>query len=355
MRVFSGGVPRRAARAGLAGLAGASLVLAGFTTATASAPGHAEHRVVSRRAAPSPTTRTVAASSLAPGCDPVAQRASVRSAMARIGRADDQPSYRPRRLRRLDARLRHRLATQSLTHAEARYSLVLRIPVAVHVLAGTHDRGPSRARVRREIRVLNDAYSGGQSPENTATRFSFQLVSFDRTVNDAWHTGVMFDAADRAARRALHVGGFNELNLYIAAPTTRNRRSDGVVLGWSSMPWRAQRRPRLDGVTVHEGSLPGGRLRDYNRGDTAVHEIGHWLGLFHTFEGGCSKRNDRVADTPAEYSPSTACERGRDTCPAPGLDPIHNFMDYSFDACMNRFTPGQVNRMTDNWLAYRTP
>ncbi|HET7355667.1 MAG TPA: zinc metalloprotease [Nocardioidaceae bacterium] len=339
-------------RGALAGLTALSLLLAGVTTATAAG---ADHSVVSGRSAPSSTTRSAAASSSATGCDPAAQRASVRTAMARIGRADDQPGYRPRRLRRLDARLRRRVAARSLRSPEARYGLVLRIPVAVHVLAGKHDRGPSRARVRREIRVLNDAYGGGQSAENTATRFSFQLVSFDRTVNRAWHTAVMFDAADKAARRALHVGGPNELNLYVASPTSRNRRSDGVVLGWSSMPWRAQRRPRLDGVTVHEGSLPGGRLRDYNRGDTAVHEIGHWLGLFHTFEGGCSKRNDRVADTPAEYSPSTACERGRDTCPAPGLDPIHNFMDYSFDACMNRFTPGQVNRMTDNWLAYRTP
>jgi len=352
VRAFSGELPRRAA---LAGLTAVSLLLGGVTTATAAGTASADHAVVSRRAAPSSTTGAGAVSTAPTGCDPVAQRAAVTSAMARIGRADDQPGYRPRRLRRLDAQLRHRLAAQSLTNPEARYGLVLRIPVAVHVLAGTHDRGPSRARVRREMRVLNDAYSGGQSADNTPTRFSFQLVSLDRTVNQSWHTAVMFDAADKAARRALHVGGPNELNLYVAAPVTSSRRSDGVVLGWSSMPWRAQRAPRLDGVTVHEGSLPGGRLRDYNRGDTAVHEIGHWLGLFHTFEGGCSKLNDRVADTPAEYSPSTGCDPGRNTCSAPGLDPIHNFMDYSFDSCMNRFTPGQVNRMTDNWLAYRTP
>ena len=158
VRVFSGDVPRRAA---LAGLTAATLLLGGVTTATAAGPAHADrpaaHHVDAR------------ASRGAPGCDPAAQRAAVTAAMARIGRADDQPGYRPRRMRRLDAQLRQRLASQSLRNPEARYGLVLRIPVAVHVLAGTHDRGPSVARVRREMRVLNDAYSGGQSAENTPT------------------------------------------------------------------------------------------------------------------------------------------------------------------------------------------
>ena len=76
---------------------------------------------------------------------------------------------------------------------------------------------------------------------------------------------------------------------------------------------------------------------------------------FHTFEGGCSAGNDRVDDTAAEAQPSLTCEVGRDTCDADGLDPVRNFMNYSFDSCMNMFTPGQVSRMTDNWLAYRTP
>ncbi len=334
-------------RTALAGLTTALLLLGGVATSTtqaATAPGHA----------PARTTSVSRAGGRISGCNPRAVHAKVVTAMARLGRAPDQPSYSPRRLRRLDRRLHRRLAAVGVSHPDARFGLVLRIPVAVHVIAGTHDRGPSLFRVRREIRVINNAYDGGESAHNAPTRFSFQMVSFDRTVNQRWHVASLGDRAGRIARRNLHVGGTNELNLYISAPSTGTRRG-GVVLGWSSMPWRAQSHLPEDGVTVNEGSLAGGGLRHYDQGDTAVHEIGHWLGLFHTFQGGCSKLNDHVADTPAEAYPSTTCHVGRDTCPAPGLDPVHNFMDYSYDSCMDRFTPGQVNRMTDNWLAYRTP
>lgn len=230
---------------------------------------------------------------------------------------------------------------------------MLRIPVHVHVIDGVRSQGPSLTRVRRQLVVLNDAYSGGQSARNAPTRFRFYLASFDRVRNQRWHTASITDPADHELRRALHIGGPDELNLYFSAPVTS--QGGGVVLGWSSVPWKAARHPLLDGVTIHQGSMPGGALRHYNRGDTTVHEVGHWLGLFHTFEGGCSSLNDRVEDTPAEATPSMGCQQGRDTCTAPGLDPVHNFMDYSFDTCMNMFTPGQVSRMTDNWLAYRTP
>ena len=75
--------------------------------------------------------------------------------------------------------------------------------------------------------------------------------------------------------------------------------------------------------------------------------------LEHTFAHGCSASGDCVADTPKEAQPQFDCPVGADTCPAPGLDPIHNFMDYTQDSCMNEFTPGQVERMNDAWIDFR--
>jgi len=103
-------------------------------------------------------------------------------------------------------------------------------------------------------------------------------------------------------------------------------------------------------------SMPGGPYERYSLGLTAIHEIGHWLALYHTFQNGCTPNNDYVFDTPAERYPARGYPIGLDTCTRakyPGLDPVQNYMDYSDDACYNQFTDAQTDRMQAAWVAYR--
>ncbi len=222
------------------------------------------------------------------------------------------------------------------------------VPVYFHVVTDGKIGAVTDAQIAAQIAVLNNTFSAGEG--GAATGFSFKLAGTTRTDNAGWFYTNPGGTDERSMKAALKQGGDNALNLY---STTA-----GDYLGWAYLPDITEKAGQqvLDGVVFDWESIPGtsttyaGR---YDQGETATHEVGHWLNLEHTFFGGCNAKGDFVDDTPAEKTPTSGCPAGKDTCTAPGLDPIHNYMDYSYDSCYTEFTAGQVQRMRDAWLLYR--
>lgn len=222
------------------------------------------------------------------------------------------------------------------------------VKVYVHVISS----GPSPAEgnvsdesIMKQIQIMNDAYSGLNSGQNTL--FRFELAGIDRTVNEAWFQAGHGSAEEKAMKDALRKGKGNDLNLYFTYDNPK-------LLGWATFPWDYKiGKKKMDGVVINFQSLPGGRYGDkFSLGLTAVHETGHWLGLYHTFQDGCSG-GDLVDDTPPEATATSGCPAQRQSCGPKTFDPIHNYMDYSYDSCMTEFTPGQVTRVTQNFVQYR--
>ncbi len=231
--------------------------------------------------------------------------------------------------------------------------------VAFLVRDTDNDNTATEEQVTAQIEVLNTAYAG---------RFSFNLT--DVIEISSSYSDVYYGEDSEYEMKANHrQGGAATLNLYIVdVPKVNINEPPYVVpsvLGWATFPSDYSYYPELDGVSIYYDSLPGGGLSGYNEGDTGTHEVGHWLGLYHTFQGGCIKSNDGVADTPAQSGANEQCllvdtckrpknkKTGRVPSYAKGKDPIYNFMNYTPDSCMYQFTEGQFSRMEAAWAYYR--
>ena len=218
------------------------------------------------------------------------------------------------------------------------------IKVAFHVISRGNTGNIPQSQIDAQIAELNKAYSGFYGGANTG--YTFVLASVSRTSSKKWFGMTPGSSAEAQAKQSLATDIPHRLNIYTCSPGQN-------LLGWAYFPNSYPEGDWHHGVVIHYGSVPGGYLAPYNLGGTADHEVGHYLGLYHTFQGGCTPPGDQVSDTPDEATATSGCPAGKNTCATAGLDPIHNYMDYSDDACYTQFTSGQDARMDAMVPTYR--
>lgn len=166
------------------------------------------------------------------------------------------------------------------------------------------------------MRVLNDDFS--------KYGWVFNLKDIDWTVNSQWAT----NGDSMGMKRKLRKGNYATLNLYFI--TDIGQGNTGYCFYPTSVSQGSEDFYR-DGCTMSAWTAPGGGNSRFSYGRITTHQVGHWGGLIHTFEGNsCTGYGDYVDDTPAQASASKGCPSSRDSCPNhPGQDPIHNHMDYT--------------------------
>jgi len=288
----------------------------------------------------------------APGISPAGPCSDVNARVVKGKLGHDPNDVSAKQAAKAQKKLHKRLARFGYDNRRSIKNVdMIKIPVRFHIILRDNGTGGvSTDRIKQQMRVINKGFSGRTSRAAAKTPIKFFLKKVDRTKNSDWYDWSSPDvdpADDNEAKAALGKNPDTDLNVYVA------NLGDGL-LGYATFPWERDLR---QGLVILNASMPGGDAAPYNEGDTATHEIGHWLGLYHTFQDGCTPPGDYVKDTPYQLDDVNVffCEESDDTCKQPGKDPVHNFMSYGDDPCLDQFTKGQSKRMVQTWLAWRNP
>ena len=274
------------------------------------------------------------------------------------GRTCATPPFDPRRLNSSMFAPSDCSYTSTTIRPEYDPGVIYNIPVVVHVIQKTSGTGYiSPAMVQSQIDILNEdflALPGTNGSPGTDAQLQFALATVDPSGNPT--TGITYSTNNTWFNDG---GGYwnslawdtnNYLNIY-------TNSASGAVGYVPDLPQGGIVGTNADRVVVLWSSFgrnaPIGH--PFNQGRTTTHELGHYFGLYHTFDGGCGGGNcytsaDRICDTNAESAWTNGCPGNKTSCGSP--DPIHNYMDYSNDTCMWEFTPEQVNRIRctlENW------
>jgi len=229
------------------------------------------------------------------------------------------------------------------------YGQNITIPVVFHILSDSNGNGDiADALIISQVEILNEDFRAQNGTPGSAgfdTGVSFELAGITRHSNNQWFND------RRESQYKSSTGWDRDTYLNIWTNTASG------YLGYAYYP-DGSAGTNLDGVVLNYTAVgrnaPNGGI--YNQGRTATHEVGHYLGLAHTFQGGCGTAGqpyttgDLIADTNPESTQQFDCVE-RVTCNTP--DPIHNYMDYTPDTCMTNFTPEQGNRVVCSLNNYR--
>jgi PKD repeat protein len=241
---------------------------------------------------------------------------------------------------------------------------VFTIPVVWHVIKKTDGTGDiSQALIHSQMDILNEdfqALPGTPGANGTAGKIRFVLATTDPNgqpttgINYITNNSYFTDPGSGLSpmKNALHWDTSRYFNIY-------TNDANGA-LGYATFPAESAGDAE-DGVVLLYTSVgrnaPQGGV--YNQGRTATHEVGHYLGLFHTFQGGCGTASspystgDLIKDTVAHSGPDFDCTAGASSCGG-GQKPINNYMNYTNDTCMTRFSVEQANRMRCSIINYRS-
>jgi hypothetical protein len=249
---------------------------------------------------------------------------------------------------------------------------LVRIPVVVHVIHNGTAMGTganiSDAQVLSQIQVLNEDYrrilnTNGYNTHDDGADTNIEFFLAKESPDGCTTTGIeRYDLSNISTTWSSDTNGNIELTLkpmtiwdsskYLNMWTvTFDPVSNSDLLGYAQGPGGPS---ETDGVVMgyqYFGSndAPGVTIPgDYNLGRTTTHEVGHFLGLFHTFQSGCAD-GDFCDDTPATAQENYGCPIDQDSCPVGNgdgvFDMVENYMDYTDDSCMNIFTIDQSARM----------
>ena len=235
------------------------------------------------------------------------------------------------------------------------------IPIIYHVISSGPELSDGEvpdAMLIEQTDILNRGYSGELG--GVSTPFRFETAGINRVRNAEWHVMSPGSDSELKAKEALKQGGLDTLNVFVVniQADLGPDREQAKMLGYATLPILniIELIAKYDGVVLNFETLPGSLMENYNIGHVLIHEVGHWLGLFHTFLGQCDGiLGDLILDTPREKTPELGnyCPVDRDSCPGGGLDPIHNHMTYTGDSCRFEFTQNQVDFMLFNSSVFR--
>lgn len=239
------------------------------------------------------------------------------------------------------------------------------IPTVFHIIHQGGSENISMEQIEDQMRIINEDFRR-QNADTTNTRPVFLDVAADANVEfrlankdpmgnctdgvvRIW-SPLTYNASDDNGVKGLSYWDSNKyFNVWVVS-SIDNDGQPGIILGYAQFPGFGG--AQTDGVVVRSnyvGSIGTGATTA-SGGRTLTHEIGHWLGLFHTFQGGCTGGffGEGIDDTPPIAEASAGCPQNANTCSNdnPDLpDQVENYMDYSNGTCQNMYTLGQKDAM----------